>query len=196
MDTVPLFGFAVNPAAIAAGLRPLRDASLRAGDREVRIWTGFGLGMPSAFYRLTTLGDNVRGSLIFFWSHDAEWRADTVESMHSYVRHAFMCGRIRRHEFIEVCEATLDRPPLNWERVLARLDSLGVRTLRAAPKLSGGADIDYVVIETLDGSTYHTASVPILPAGVRGHSPLAVTILDVVGPIHESVVGDMTLKRR
>jgi hypothetical protein len=36
-DTVPMFAFAIDPAAIAAGLRPLRVTPLQSGEREVRV---------------------------------------------------------------------------------------------------------------------------------------------------------------
>ena len=59
-----MLAFAIDPAAVAAGLRPLRRTALPPGEREVRVWTGFGLGIPHTLYRMRTLGGDVRGDMI------------------------------------------------------------------------------------------------------------------------------------
>jgi hypothetical protein len=109
-DIVPMFEFAIDAAAVAAGLRPLRAAPLPPGEREVRIWTGFGLGIPHRLYHLRTSDGNVRGAIVLWWDHDGEWGpADNPVSMHAYVKRVFGCGRIRREKMVDACEANLGR---------------------------------------------------------------------------------------
>lgn len=134
-------------------MRPLRATSLPKGEREIRVWTGFGLGIPHDLYRLRVSGKNMRGALILWWSHDGEWGpSDAPESMHAYVRRVFGCERIRQHEQADTCEGDFGRRPPDWRRVLARMDSLGVNTLQTPagdPLVFDGYHI--VVRERLEG---------------------------------------------
>ena len=195
-DTAPKFAFAIDPAAIAAGLRPLRATSLPKGEREVRVWTA-GVGIPHDLYRLRTSGDSVRGALILWWRHDSEWGPDDApESMHAYVRRVYGCGRIRRHETADACRGDLGRRPPDWRQVLARMDSLEVRTLRTPdgnPLVMHGY---YMVVETLDATGYRTAWFSMSSANGPGDTPRANAILEVLQRIRAAAVRDSTLKGR
>lgn len=196
-DTVPRFAFAIDPAAIAGGMRPLRATSLPKGEREVRVWTGFGLGIPHDLYRLRASGSNVRGALILWWGHGNEWGPnDAPESMHAYVRRVFGCGRIRQHEQLDACEGDLGRRPPDWRRILAQMDSLGVSSLRTPAGNPLVTDGYHMVVETLDGTGYRTAYFSMPSANGPGDTPRANAILDVLQRIRAAAVRDSTLKRR
>ena len=196
-DTVPMFAFAIDPAAIAAGLRPLRAMPRPPGEREVRVWTGFGLGIPYTLYRLYTLGDDVRGDLIFWWGHDNEWRpADNPESMHAYVTRVFACGGIRRHESVDACKGNLDGHSPDWRRVLAEIDSLGVRTVRTPAENPRVMDGYGMVVEMRDGAGYRTAYFSMPSASGPGDTPRAVAILDVLRRIREAAARNSAPRNR
>jgi hypothetical protein len=196
-DTVPRFAFAIDPAAIAAGMRPLRATSLPKGEREIRVWTGFGLGIPHDLYRLRVSGKNMRGALILWWSHDGEWGpSDAPESMHAYVRRVFGCERIRQHEQADTCEGDFGRRPPDWRRVLARMDSLGVNTLQTPAGDPLVFDGYHMVVETLDATGYRTAYFSMPSANGPGDTPRAHAILEVLQRTRQAAVRDSTLKRR
>jgi hypothetical protein len=196
-DTIPELAFAIDPAALAAGLRPLRATPLRSGEREVRVWTGFGLGIPHTLYHLRMSSGNVRGAIILWWGHDGEWRpTDNPESMHAYVKRVFACGQIRRYELIDACEANLGRHRPEWRRVLARMDSLGVRTLETPSGNPVVMDGYHMVVETRDGSRYRTAYFSMPSAAGPGDTPRASAILDVLQRIRKAGVRDSTSKPR
>jgi hypothetical protein len=183
-DAIPMFDFAIDPAAIAVGLRPLRAAPLPSGEREVRIWTGFGLGIPHTLYHLRTAGGNVRGAIVLWWSHDGEWEpADNPESMHAYVKRVFACGRIRQQELIDACEANLGSRRPDWRRVLAQMDSLGVGALETPSANPVVMDGFHMVVETRDGTGYRTAYFSMPSAKGPGDTPRAAAILDVLARV-------------
>jgi hypothetical protein len=196
-DTVPEFAFAIDPAAIAARLRPLRMASPSAGEREVRVWSGFGIAVPHTLYQLRTSGGAIRGAVILWWRHSGEWApADNPESMHEYVTRVFACGEIRRHERTDACEVDPGRHQADWGRILERIDNLGVRTLQTPAANPIVLDGHHMVVETREGTAYRTAyfAVP-SPAG-PGDTPRAAAILGVLDRIRDAVVRDSTPRRR
>jgi hypothetical protein len=196
-DTVPMFAFAIDPAAIAAGLHPLRMTSLAPGEREVRVWTGFGIGIPHTLYQLRTLGGEIHGAMILWWDHDGEWTsADNPENMHAYVARVFGCGRIRRHELVDACEANLGRHRPDWRRVLAQMDSIGVGTLQTHSGNPMVMDGFHMVVETRDGTGYRTAYFSMPSAAGPGDTPRAAAILEVLQRIRQAGVRDSTSKRR
>jgi hypothetical protein len=196
-DTIPRFSFAIDPAAIAAGLRPLRADSVPPGEREVRVWTGFGFGIPHTMYRLRTLGGNVRGTVILWWNHDSEWKpTDGRGSMHAYVARVYGCERIRRHEMVDACEGRFAGHPPDWRRVLAQMDSLGVNTLRTPSNNPVVTDGYAMVFETRDVVAYRTANFVEPSATGPGDTPRAAAILEVLQRIRKAAVRDSTSKRR
>jgi hypothetical protein len=196
-DTVPMFAFAIDPAAVAAGLRPLRTTSLPPAEREVRVWTGFGIGIPHTLYQLRTLGGTVHGAIILWWDHDGEWRpADNPESMHAYVARVFGCGRIRRHELVDACKTALDRHRPDWRRVLAQMDSLGVGTLQTPSGNPIVMDGFHMVVETRDGSGYRTAYFSMPSVAGPGDTPRVTAILEVLQHIREAGVRASTSNPR
>ena len=157
-DTVPMFAFAIDPAAVAAGLRPLRGTPLAPKEREIRVWTGFGYGIPDDLYRIRVSDGEVRGDVILWWLHDSEWGPDqNGESMHASVRRAFRCGPIKRHKMMEACYASLAPIEPDWRQLLAQLDSRGVSTLRTPAPPDGSTHGFHVVVETREGATYRAA---------------------------------------
>ena len=195
-DSYPEFDFAIDPAAAAAGLRPLRLTRLGDHEREIRVWTGFGLAIPDELYRIRVSNRQIHGALIYWWDHGAEWGpSDSPESMHTYVTRAFGCGRIRRREETDACEAKL-RPKPDWRRVLVHLDSLGIRSLRSPTRNGVVADGFHIVVETRDGALYRTAYFADLSASAGGDAVRMQAILDLLLKIREASVRDSSLKRR
>ena len=179
-DTVPHFDFAIDPASIAARLRPLRATQLRRGEREIRVWTGFGLGIPHLLYRLRVSGRATDGAVIAWWDHSGEWGpSDNPESMHAHVRREFRCGRIRRHEDTEASEIRLGRRP-TWRQLVAQLDSLGISTLQTPANRLLVMDGFHMVIETREHDRYHTAYFPMPSPTGPGDTPRAHAILELL----------------
>lgn len=195
-NAVPEFAFAIDPAAVAAGLAPLRANALPPGEREVRIWTGFGLGIPHDLYRLHAARGTVQGALVLWWSHESEWGpADAPESMHAYVTRAFGCGPIRRHDEVDACGPDRIEPRPDWRALLAQLDSLGIATLETPPSDPSILTNDgwHMVVEVRDGAAYRTASFEV---GAPNTPAREAAILELLYRVRAAALRDSTRSGR
>lgn len=157
-DPVPHFEFAIDPAARTAGLKVLRTMSPRRGEREIRVWTGFGLGIPHDLIRLRNTGRTVDGAVIYWWDHGGEWGPDdNPESMHALVVRRYGCGKVRSAAGTDACAANLRAKQADWRRLFSEVDSLGAFGLRNPTDNRMGFDGFHVVIEILDENGYRTA---------------------------------------
>src|SRR5215207_2569242 len=84
-----------DQAAKAAGFAPLRETTLRTGEREVRIWTQSELGEPKHLHRLTERNGRSRGELVHYWRLASVMPEDPQESYHESVVRRF--GRACEH---------------------------------------------------------------------------------------------------
>lgn len=174
------------------GLKPLYAESGRPrGQREVRIWIGFGMIEPETLTRLHTVGASVRGSKIYWWStttdRAAEAEADRDPNLisngelYANLQKTAGCrGRRRRGEY-DICEATL-APGQSWQAVLQSLDSLGIDALPNGTAM--GLDGWRVVVEVRDGASYRTYSY-FMPESTDTNPEVrrAAAIVELVGRI-------------
>lgn len=191
-NAVPEFAFVIDPAATAAGLRLLRADALPPGEREVRVWAGFGIGIPHSLFRLRASGGAVQGALVLWWRHESEWPPDAAsETMHAYVTRVFACGPIRRHDGVDACEPGRIEPRPDWRALLAQLDSLGISTLETPPADPNIVSLDgyHMVVEVRDGAAYRTAS---FQAGAPVTPARAGAILDLLHRVQAAAVQDST----
>lgn len=191
-NAAPEFAFVIDPAATAAGLAPLRAHALPPGAREIRVWTGFGLGIPHDLYRLHAARGAVQGTLVLWWRHESEWEpTDAPESMHAYVTRTFACGPIRWHDGVDACEPERIEPRPDWRALLAQLDSLGISTLETPPSNPNIATLDghHVVVEIRDGATYRTASFEV---GAPATPARAAAILELLYRVRTAARRDST----
>ena len=166
----PTHAYHIAEIGRAAGVEPLWLASpFPPGQREVRLWDGFGLFEPQTFTQITSDGRSVRGRRIFWWttatdsSAEAAMERDSTlisnRELYENLRGTAGCGPAWRHDDYEMCAVQLT-PKESWAGILARLDSLGVGTLPDASTLSppGASGLDGwgIVVEVLDGPVYST----------------------------------------
>jgi len=157
--------YALEERGRIVGVEPLHaGGGLPTGEREIRIWTGFGMIEPETFTRLRTDGRGVRGTKIFWWSRNT--RADETAAdrdshlisngeLYANLRKTAGCGPKRQRGDYEMCAATLARGQ-SWPAILQSLDSLGVGELSSGTAL--GLDGWLVVVEVRDGASYRTYS--------------------------------------
>jgi hypothetical protein len=148
--------------AVAAGLPDLEIGPHIAGDREIRVWIGFGMTSPQSLFRLVEHDHVVTGEYIRYW-----YRRDPISTADSTSFAALMrywergrCGPVRKGPDAEACVARLiSQPP--WRRIWRTIDSLGVWTLPDESTLKGGnltLDGWGIAVETWDGVAYHAWS--------------------------------------
>jgi hypothetical protein len=138
---------------------------LPSGQREVRIWIGFGLIEPETFTRIHTDGTSVRGSKIYWWSTATDRAAEANANrdpnlisngeLYANLRKTAGCGTRRRRGQYEMCAATLAAGQ-SWLGILQSLDSLGIGDLPNGTAM--GLDGWSVVVEVRDGASYRTYS--------------------------------------
>jgi len=198
-DLVPKFAEDIDAAAAAAGLRPLRAERVPRGRRELRVWVGFGLGIPMSLYRIRADGQTVAGELVLWWDHSGEWPPeDNPEGMHAWVARAFACGAIGRRGDAEACRPRTLLPAPDWRALLAELDSLGIATLRTRPTrgtpLLVPNDGFGVVIEVRDGARYRTAYFHNPHSSVGGDAGRAAVVLASLRGVRQAAYRDSTTR--
>jgi hypothetical protein len=142
-----------DSVAVAAGLPPLRTAPLAPGDREVRLWVDYGIGVPHHLVRLQFAGATPpAGTLVAHYPIDHPAVAAGVRRTLDG-----RCTAVRGRWATETCVARFVRP-VSWPEVARRLDSLGVWTLPGESVLPRR---DFVVtdgvglyVETRAGAAY------------------------------------------
>jgi hypothetical protein len=111
-----------------AGIPPLADTALPAGEREVRLWIGGGLGWPQDLYRIRDGAGGVTGEIVRYWPA-------TVVGPDGRSSHEVMVAdlRDRCEDFVVagetgLCRATFTRSP-DWADLLGRAEERGLWTL-------------------------------------------------------------------
>jgi hypothetical protein len=148
--------------ARAAGLAPLRETTLRAGEREVRLWTGTGLAAKKELYRWTERNGRVLGELIYYWSVTPVFPIEKPgETTHDLLLHMYgsSCERVVTTSEMASCRPRFRREP-PWARVLRQAESLGLWMIPDPSTLPSdrliGIDGWSMVVELRDGPRYRT----------------------------------------
>ena len=159
------------PAVARAGRVPRLDsAPLPPGvRREIRVYTGFGMGAPDRVVRLWEDDRGVRGRFGVFWllqerlypkpSNDGEreMRREMQKldaTIRAHADTALDCRAIMRTGVMNVC--WLDERPnrVVWAQVLARLDSAGAGSIPSPVRPKRGTDGWAVVVEVRTRAGY------------------------------------------
>jgi hypothetical protein len=163
----------VADVAEAGKLSRLDSTALASGvRREIRIYTGFGLGSPDRVVRLWQDERDVHGWLGVFWRTglprtllppDAE-RArrdelrDPAARLKAWIDWTYGCRAATQSRTTNVC--WLDEQPdrIAWENVFARLDSLGVESIPMPIDPKVGFDGWMIVVEVRNRAGYRMYS--------------------------------------
>jgi len=171
-------------ASEAAGIGKLKEISLPDGEREIRIWVGFGVMRTDHMLRLQVgPSGNVNGEVLAHYRNDlsdmepqdaAEFRQSVLQG----------CTNPKEGQESNTCTVNYRRAP-NWQSIYKRIISLGVLTLPdesalAAPELE---IIDGVamVVEVRDGSQYRAYMYSNSWARKEPEAIAATKILQIVG---------------
>lgn len=145
---------------VAAGLKPLASSPLEAGEKEIRIWIGEGLGIPENLYRIVQRKDRVTGELIFFWNLGYRGGADPGEPDFNAVMLyslAGQCTTVGRSGNAHACHARLMTEP-DWKSILARMERSQLWTLPDEKELPPDSFVTFdgwgMVVEIRDGDHY------------------------------------------
>jgi hypothetical protein len=122
-----------NSAATAAGIGVLKDAALPEGEKEIRIWIGFGIIEPNAMLRMRVdSSGTVTGDVLLYFSHDYGRRildgstaGEALEMWSNVVRG---CGEVREGAVDDACFVK-HRRQIDWRAVHASLLNLGLESL-------------------------------------------------------------------
>ncbi len=152
-----------DQAATTARLTPLREMHLRAGEREVRIWTQIEIGVPKHLYRFTERDGHVRGERIEYWSIDRHSFPDERpgETMHDLMLYSQKgrCDGFTTSAEMAICRVRFRREP-PWGVVLRDAASHGLWTLPDPSVLPSDSlmmlDGWTMIVELRDGPRYRT----------------------------------------
>ena len=144
-------------ATEAARIGELSKANLKADEREVRIWFGFGIMRIDRMLRLRiSSSGTVHGEVLVHYSNDlSDMTQSDASEFHQDVRSS--CTNFREGSEANVCTALYRREP-NWRSIYKKLVALGIFDLpdeSTLPKpeyeINDGAAI---VVEVRHGSNY------------------------------------------
>jgi hypothetical protein len=185
------FAYEIEERSRLVGVKPLHAGNgLASGEREVRIWLGFGMIEPETFTRIRTDGESVQGSKTFWWTHATGAEEAAAErdpnlisngELYANLRKTAGCGPRRRRGEHEMCAARLAAGQ-SWQAMLQSLDSLGIGDLANGNSI--GLDGWRLVVEVREGASYRTYSyfmpAATSPASQERH---AAAIVELVGRI-------------
>jgi hypothetical protein len=146
----------IDSVVAAYGVAPLRTARLRRGEREVRLTMGGGMVYePEYVVRIVARGRHVRGELYEQWSRlPAKGYAGGPFAREKRPAERDGCLDARISDTRWVCR--IDRMiPVDWARVLARLDSLHLDQVPPQRERSGATEQGHVLIETARRGGYN-----------------------------------------
>lgn len=159
------YAYEIEERSKILGVKPLHTGEgLPSGQRELRIWVGFGMIDPETFTRIRADGRTVRGSKVFWWTRATGAEEATAErdpnlissgELYANLRKTAGCGPRTRHGEYEMCTASLARGQ-SWPAILQSLDSLGTNDLASGDAI--GLDGWRLVVEVRDGTGYRTYS--------------------------------------
>ena len=161
---VGIYFYHYDQAAKAAHLTPLREARLRTGEREVRIWTQVEIGVPKHLYRFMERNGRVRGEEIEYWGIDrlhpspGERPGESFDDLMMDSQRG-RCGNFATSSEMATCRVRFRREP-TWSATLRDAASLGLWTLpdpsTLPPDHMMGLDGWTMVVELRDGARYRT----------------------------------------
>lgn len=143
---------ALGDIAAAGRLPRLDSTALRNGvRREIRMYVGLGMGIPSRMVRLWQDDRGEHGRFGLFWhTSNLPWSQDVFRA---YVDSTYDCRATTGSGVVNVC--WLDGRPNreSWKNVLASLDTLGIETIQipADPKVGLDGWMIVVEVRTRDG---------------------------------------------
>ncbi|WP_376692950.1 hypothetical protein [Wenzhouxiangella sp. EGI_FJ10409] len=140
----------------AAGLERLEDQNLPAQESELRVWIGFGVGIPDHMLRLHANGDkDIRGEILAYFPSALAYMGDDAEHFRGEISQK--CNNFRVGDDSEVCTASFDDEP-GWDQIYHKLVDLGIRTLPDESELPDPKvrvhDGVAMVVELRTGSRY------------------------------------------
>lgn len=162
-DTTPRGWNVSDSAAIALGLTPLRHSALPAGDAEIRLWTGMGIGLPHRLLRLSRSDGQVTGFVAWYWPIRDLPRTGGPPRVpiDSVLRYSYSgrCEDFRRQGDAEGCIALLTHAP-PWQVIWDSLTTLGVWTQPDQSELPRDGSIIgdgwSMAVELRDGDRYRS----------------------------------------
>jgi hypothetical protein len=150
---------AIDSSLATLGLPSLAEVTLPPAYRELRLTPGHGmiLGQPYPLIRITAEPDRVSGQVIFFQAK-LSWGETPL-------RHLGWTARVAR-----------PRTSIDWGRVLATLDSLGVTTFQPPRYLVAYSDAGDLVVEVREGAAYrgYQVNAPHLRSDTISHRAAAM----------------------
>ena len=183
MPWAPLYFPGYDSVTTAAGLPPLRAASLPPGDREVRVWVSTPFGAPNVLYRFRDHRGVVTGTRYDYWpalpadTAAGERPGETIHDLMVY-RLRGQCAGVRVAGGTGLCRARFQESP-DWAAVLRGAEAFGLWTLpdpstRAWRRPWDGsvpADGSALTVELRDGAAYRTYQYRGLPSHLRRLDP-------------------------
>jgi hypothetical protein len=149
----------------AGGLSRLDSSALtHSVTREVRIYTGFGIGVPHYVTRVWQGERGVHGAFGVFWpsSLPRGFDSSTVmkfdEQMRALIATSYQCTDIRKSPTISVCWLPEHRAFDRWAELLTQLDRLGVDTIPVPIEPKLGNDGWTIVVEVRTTTQYRAYS--------------------------------------
>jgi hypothetical protein len=175
-DTAPDNAETIDPVARVARLPLLRPSPQGSSGKELRIWIGFGMGIPMQLVRITVAEKRVHGEEILWLSEPLDI-ATSDSSWHEFMREmpAWLGGRcggrrvvadtLAHSSFRRVtaaCRVSF-RPEPDWGALLTELEAHDVWTLPDDSELSQIANVIVLdgvgmVVEAWNGIRYHSYS--------------------------------------
>ncbi|GAB3361556.1 hypothetical protein [Lysobacter tyrosinilyticus] len=171
-------------ASAASGMGELSQISLPNGEREIRIWIGFGMMRTDHMLRLqVSPSGKVHGEVLAHYKNDlsnmepqdaAEFRRSVLEG----------CTNPKEGSESNVCTVNYRRTP-NWQSIYKKLLALGVLTLPdesalPAPEIEINDGVA-MVVEIRDGWQYRAYEYSNSWARKEPEAVAATKIMQVVG---------------
>ena len=138
-----------------AGRLPRLDSTALGNGvrREIRVYTGFGMGIPSRIVRLWQDDRNVHAQFGVFWPRTAN-----RDDYRAFIDSAYGCRAATRSLTMNVCWLD-DRPDHeSWNDVLATLDALGIETIQMPADPKTGFDGWMILAEARTRGSYRAYS--------------------------------------
>lgn len=160
-----VFRDAIVKVAEAGRMARLDSANLPGGvNREVRVYTGFGIGIPHEVVRLWQDSSGTHGVFGVFWRATLPEGLDSAtvqqfeRTMRAFVDSSYQCRDILRSATTNVCWLPPRRSVEDWSEVMSQLDRFGVDTIPMPTNRRIGRDGCTVLIEVRTRLRYRAYS--------------------------------------
>ena len=143
--------------AQAGRLARLDSTALRSGvRREIRVYTGLGMGIPSQIVRLWQDDRGDHGRFGLFWpTSQLPW---SKEVFRAYVDSTYDCRTTTSSRTVNVCWLDERQNHESWKSVLASLDELGIETIQIPANPKTGLDGWMIIVEVRTPRGYRAYS--------------------------------------